>query len=217
VSDDAGLRLAPCGFKRIEARGQGFDLRRFVVVGRAEIIVVGFQPDDLVMITVEKRFEFLHAFNQHRHKRPVSNALGLHRVFGCGYDFRHHGFDLLGNQADLMLLLPFLILTLPVEPDRAQPHDGIEAVGKRHNVFLKTHVGSVVIGGDDDQTGQFLSALTNFQTPPRFQRQLMVLEIAASIFPIAHYSTHIKKKPPNGGFKIRRDGMQVHSASGDRL
>ena len=42
------------GFERVDALGQDFDVRRFVVIGGAEIVVIGPQLDQRVMIAVEQ-------------------------------------------------------------------------------------------------------------------------------------------------------------------
>jgi hypothetical protein len=60
--------LAVRGFERVGALGQDFDLRRFVVFGGAQIVVIGLQLGQRVMIAVEQGFELLDCLGQNRHQ-----------------------------------------------------------------------------------------------------------------------------------------------------
>ena len=60
--------LAVRGFERVDALGQDFDLRRFVVFGGALIVVIGLQLGQRVMIAVEQGFELLDCLGLNRHQ-----------------------------------------------------------------------------------------------------------------------------------------------------
>jgi hypothetical protein len=66
------------GFERVDALGQDFDLRRFVVFGGAQIVVIGLQLGQRVMIAG--------GFNQPQKLRPVATytpwLCGTSRISG---------------------------------------------------------------------------------------------------------------------------------------
>jgi hypothetical protein len=60
--------------ERVDALGQDFDLRRFFVIGGAEIVVIGLQLGQRVMIAVEQGFELLDCSGQNRHQQNSKQA-----------------------------------------------------------------------------------------------------------------------------------------------